>query len=126
MNYLDVETFNAARTLVKLCEKIDQSGFPADSLVDACADKVSVVSRYIERRANSDKVMLTSLAIRRGVDKGEPIDVLAKMLVDALSKDKMTAAFDASWCMMQRFTNFYLTAASGYSASNLPVWKPTV
>lgn len=126
MNHQDLETFNVARTLVKLCERIDQIGFPTYELIDACADKVKLISNHVNRRASEDKSLSATLANRDPVDKGEPVDLVAKALVEALSKDKMTAAFDACLCLMQRFTNFYLTVIDGYNPSNLPVWKPTV
>ena len=125
MNYLDVNTFNSVRTLVKLCEKIDAAGVPEDSTVSLCLDKLEIINSYCEVRLKATGLGDEDLTIDSnafGRDEGKPIDLLAKDLVNAISKDKILEVVKYCTFLVMRLTTYY----PNRSVFAQPVWKPII
>lgn len=125
MNYLDVHTFNSVRTLLKLCEKIDAMGVPEESTVRLCLDKLEIINSYCEVRLKATGITDEDLTIDSnafGQDAGKPIDLLAKDLVNAISKDKILEVIKHATFLIMRVTAYY----EHKGKYTQPVWKPIV
>jgi len=129
VNYLDVNSFNAARSLVKHCEKIDLIGIPDESTIGVCLDKLEVVGSYCKARllaAGKVEGDLPDIIGGPGMDEGKPIDLLAKDIVTAMSRDKLLDVVKYTACLVARLTAYYRHRNDFECMRKVPVWKPTI